>query len=458
MALPCIGFFPALPLANNLKFGEWMVGNPPPETYWASERFKEISTLLIDSFKKRKLSGGAMLWHRTRGFDGSRPNGDEALAIVAAVAFSVLDANDRIPRDLRGGQFASLENAELFLQPLDDSGRIVSGDGGLVRRKTIINWPIGDEPPPFADSVLPLDEPVRVSAKLATAFYAATLSNQGPGPAIRVAAEWHRSAFANPTALTFQQRIIALKIGFEALFHGDDPDDARECARLLRTRLEEATAAHHHLLPWIGLLWSPKEKINLQRTWKGKADERSELEDWFLELNKVRNKIIHEGTLTARGYLPPTERPLSRYAGSFLWVGERVLREAIKATLGPEVLLCGAIRNHAIREQAMQGLQQYAATIQPPGVAAPSPLPAPAPTTRSVPDLLAELGFAAANEVILTGVAGDFGARRITPRGVDDSWDLGDVEIDLSITEDERDALLQAGAEDDLWEPWYACE
>jgi hypothetical protein len=40
MALPCIGLFPAMPLANNLEFGEWMVGNPPPETHWASERFK----------------------------------------------------------------------------------------------------------------------------------------------------------------------------------------------------------------------------------------------------------------------------------------------------------------------------------------------------------------------------------------------------------------------------------
>ena len=37
---PHVGFFPALPLANNLELGDWMVGTPPANVVWRSDRFK----------------------------------------------------------------------------------------------------------------------------------------------------------------------------------------------------------------------------------------------------------------------------------------------------------------------------------------------------------------------------------------------------------------------------------
>jgi hypothetical protein len=80
-------------------------------------------------------------------------------------------------------------------------------------------------------------------------------------------------------------------------------------------------------------------------------DIRSELEDWFMAFAEVRNEIIHEGTLSTHIYEAPPERPLSRYAGPLFWTADRVLREAVKALLGAEVLLCAQLRRAAEMEK-----------------------------------------------------------------------------------------------------------
>jgi hypothetical protein len=154
----------------------------------------------------------------------------------------------------------------------------------------------------------------------------------------------------NAVAVTTQQRMIALKTGFEAL---TGTSNSRECARRVRALFETTTAAHLDLLPWKGILWSPKERTDLQRVdtlWTGRVvhDERSELEDCLMALGKVRDTIIHDGRVPAVEYGPPPERPLSRYAGNLFWKGERLLRESVKASLGVDVLLCGALARRAL--------------------------------------------------------------------------------------------------------------
>ena len=73
-----------------------------------------------------------MLWHRDRGFDGTKPTDEEIAAIRAAVTFAVLDANDRISDDgNKGWHLATTENADIFIQPIDEDG----GDRALARRK-----------------------------------------------------------------------------------------------------------------------------------------------------------------------------------------------------------------------------------------------------------------------------------------------------------------------------------
>src|SRR5690349_15338666 len=74
------GFFPALPLKHDLAFGEWIVGSPSASVRWEPSEFRALSMLLYDSFAPR-FAGGAKLWHRDNGFDGTSPDLDDLRAI-----------------------------------------------------------------------------------------------------------------------------------------------------------------------------------------------------------------------------------------------------------------------------------------------------------------------------------------------------------------------------------------
>lgn len=324
-----IGFFPALPPDRNLELGEWVVGEPPADTRWAPGRFRELSETLIRSFETRGFADGALLWHRDRGFDGSRPTNEDIAGIRAAVTFAALDANDRLEGNLNKGHYlATTENADLFLQPIDEEdGGITHKRGGALKALLVGGLRIGDEPPPLADAVEPISGKVPASTKLAAAMFAAIRSGRGVGPAVGTAAEWHRLAFANPAAITLQERLVALKTGFEALLH---ESRSHKCASLLRSLFERATARHRDLLPWRGLLWSPLERNDLVRTWRtreGKkgTGQRSEIEDWFMALAQARNDIIHDGILKFDVYAAPPERLLSRrslHSAAFRRIGQ----------------------------------------------------------------------------------------------------------------------------------------
>ncbi len=349
---PHISFFPALPLAKNIELGQWVVGTPPDETKWASGRFRELSLKLIRSFEKRGFKDGALIWHRDRGFDGSKPSDDEIQAIRAAVAFAVLDANDRVPDLNKGHYMATTDNADLFMQPIDEDGGITHSRKGELKRILVGGMKIGDEPPPLGDAVEKISSPVRASAELAVAIYAAAQSGAGDGPAITTAADWHRGALVNSPVMTVTAPADRPQDGIRGA--AARPPNFLENARVTSARCSKRQRlGHRQYLPWIGLLWSPKERTNLQRTHKTgdgttKPDVRSELEDWFMAFTDARNDVIHRGTTTVGSwiYKAPAERPQSRYAGTLFWTAERLLREAIKAKLGVNVLLCGPVRRH----------------------------------------------------------------------------------------------------------------
>lgn len=454
-----VGFFPALPLDKNIELDEWVVGTPPPGTPWVSSRFRELSETLARSFQKLGFKGGAMLWHRDRGFDGSKPSDNLIAAIHAAVAFAVLDANDRlrpIERDNgnKGWDLATTENADLFIQSIDEDGGITHRLGGLLKRTLVAGHKIGGETPPLADAVQPISRPVPASATLARALFdAVRIRNYGPMSAVAVAAEWHRTALANPLAVTMAQRLIALKTGFEALF---GESSSAEGARKLRGLFDVTTRPRRYrdLLPWDGLLWTPNERADLWRWfWLPKGERlierRDEIEDWFKTLALARNDVIHRGSLTTEVFQPPQERPLSRYVGDLLWVGERVLREAIKAKLGPEILLRSAIAHQAWAKATFG--QQAKALIK--HVRANPPPPPPAePPPRTLRALLSILNCPAANLVTI--------GRLVNPGPVVDEtgtaynyvWEAsyGAEDSSMMIRNAERDILKQAGAEDEL--------
>ena len=401
-----VAFFPALPLRKNIELGEWMIGTPSDNVAWASDRFRDLSTTLVRSYEKLGFTGGAMLWHRFHGFDGSKPTDDDIAAIRTAVAFAALDANDWLrltePNDgNKGWDMATMENADLFIQPIDEDGGITHRRGGALKSTLVGGMRIGDAPPPLADAVQSITRPVPVSATLARALFdAVRTKGYRKVPVIAVAAEWHRSALANPPAVTMEQRLIALKTGFEALFN---TSSSAECARKLRALFKNATGAHLDLLPWRGLLWTPNERSNLWRWYwlpngTRKIERRDEIEDWFKTLADARNDVIHRGSLTRAVYDPPPERPQSKYVGHLLWVGERVLREAIKARLGAEVLLNGAI---ARRAWAMATYGPDVKALMKRLRANPPPPPPAEPPPRSLAVLLSDLDCPAPGLVTL---------------------------------------------------------
>jgi hypothetical protein len=439
-----------------------MVGNAPRETPWVSERFRELSEALIRSFEPAGFQGGAMLWHRTRGFDGTHPEDKELRALVQAVTFAALDTSDRHARDRSTARYsATTENGELFLQPIDEKeGRISHRRGGALRRLLNAGWRIGAQTPPLAEAVLPIGMPLQVSAMLARAIFSAVLD---PGPRakkIQNAVQWHQSAMVNSEVITTAQRLIFLKTGFESLLR---ESRARPGATRLRRRFENCTKGQRDLLPSAGVLWAPNEK-KLARMWDGEAEIRSELEDWFLALADARNLIIHKGEARTFLYDAPPERPLSQYAGHLVEIGERVLREAIKATIGPEVLLCGVIARRQVEAEALREDEQvHEATLGPAGAPTLSAEPkVPVDPPRQLEELLGFLDCSAANRIVLSydGGSGHGATLEIAREGArknEDRWGATAGLKTISISRAERDLLAAEGAEDELPDFWAPC-
>jgi hypothetical protein len=268
---------------------------------------------------------------------------------------------------------------------------------------------------------------------------------------------------ANAYAVTLQQRLIAIKTGFEGLL---ETSRSRLSATRLRELFERATATHLKMLPWAGILWSPRERTDLQRTYTRENgstgnDTRTELEDWFMTLATVRNSIIHDGVISMHEYSAPVERPHSRYSGHLLWIGERILREAIKAKLGGDILLCGRIAERArldsfLEEHADELVQLFTSRDQ-----AHTVEPSPEEQPRSLEVLLTALACGDARQVQLRrSLVGGPSRSRIPENGgvFRTSWTAEAHGPKVQITEADRSVLLQAGAEDELDDHVELCD
>lgn len=498
---PFFSFFPALPLSKSLRLGDWCIGSPADDVNWRSPRFKELALAHLKTFDNLGFKQGALMWHHDRGFDGSMPDADVWAAIRTTICFVTVDANDHVRDDPNAGRYlATSENAELFTQPIDEEKAYISYQtGGVLRRVLSGGWKIGEPnaTPHLPDAVVAIDMPVVPSQLHATALFNALLAPQNAtNRRIAVALEWHRFALSNPRAITLSQRLIALKTGFEAL---SGESATHLCGAFLRRLFEDVTRPHVRLLPWAGLLWSPTERTDLQRTWLKKGVPqpvvRSELEDWFATLGNARNEIIHEGTLNTVEYAPPVERPLSRYVGQLFWTADRLLRETVKAMLGADVLLCARLKELEFSEQFLAAWRaereaEAAAASEPgseestedadTGDAEPDGVETATPEddefgeavdeievdgeigTRDLTTLLTALGCDAANKVWLEKVVAQSSP---TPEGADANahaahgrWSASFAKRSIVIDQREGEILQAAGAEFPLRRQWSRCD
>lgn len=144
---------------------------------------------------------------------------------------------------------------------------------------------------------------------------------------------WLAKAWQNTTALSFEDRMVMIKTGFEA-FTGKSK--TRECASKLKEHFERCNLKPCEVAR-AELLWEPKRRRDtLEWTWKEKGKTKTKqvtlLEHWVLCFGELRNAVIHEGKVLA-----PSEREYqqadSPYRGDWIRVGERILREAIRLEL-----------------------------------------------------------------------------------------------------------------------------
>jgi hypothetical protein len=450
VALPAFSYFPALSLRSTFRLGPWSVGSLPEGLSWRSPRFESLVRGLLTALGDSGFRDPAIVWRTGAGLDGDAPDGPTAAAMQAAIRFAALDANDQSEGSLnRARELATAENGILHIQPVnEDDGRVTLERGGALNRTLIGGWQLGDQAPSMPDAVVAI-EPVRISSKLAQAVFRSWTKPGRRAERLKVAIEWHAMAMANPEAVTLQQRLIAIKTGFEALLGSSN---SRDAAKRLRKLFEDSTQPAVEDLPWAGLLWSPHER-ELPRTLRvlGQAvpDVRSEIEDWFMALAGARNAVIHEGVLRSVDYAAPPERPLSRYKGSLFWRGERILREAVKARLGTEILLCGLLNERRRREKfgpelvdalllAAEQTPQDTATTPPEALDGEAEQ---SEVVRSVAELVSAVGAAAPNQIVL---------RIHSAQNWPPSWEAEFNDTIAVINDWEKKELEAAGAEEEL--------
>ena len=132
--------------------------------------------------------------------------------------------------------------------------------------------------------------------------------------------------------------------------------------------------------------------------------------------------------------------------GEVLRKGERILREAVKARLGTEVLLCGLLRERRRWEEVgpdlVAALQLVAADAPQDAASLQPDEPAP---VRTVAELVAGLGAVAPNEIVF---------RIHSAENYPPTWEAEFNENVEVINDAEKRALEAAGAEREL-SPWF---
>jgi hypothetical protein len=339
---PVFAFCPYLPLQKPVEFGGWWLGSPELfQGPWLRPSFEDAARKFLTRFRDaigKPLGNPSILARIDTGADGVLPNEMVRDALQAVLHFCTLDANPA--REEATGmsswgswQMATSDNSELFLWPLDDvGGQFAVQRGSLVR--TLEGGGRFDSPDVVVSAPLELHLPltgVRLDAKVFDAIYSVLVSGAGHPQGVEVARvqraiRWLAKAWKNSESITFSDRLVFLKTGFESLLDESAAWDGAVRLRELFTRVAGSETHTDHLL------WSPTEAerhIVYSRSGKPRERKATDLESWYDSFANARNDIIHEGS---------TSEPMftvagTRYEGPHFHTGERVLREAIKMKL-----------------------------------------------------------------------------------------------------------------------------
>ena len=332
---PVLMSFPFLPLQRALKAGPWAV--TPLDQFdgmWADPAFEVSAQLFLGSFR---TAGGEPIPNPavvSRGgvVDGTHPTAAEASALRRAVGLGVVVANPYWSDGTRhqGYPRATVDNADLWIQPLDVIGHHITLERGSRISTLVGGHRLTDDgftiPAPLE---LPLPAGAGCDEEVAGALYNVTTSPRGPSH-IGTAVDWLLKSWLNSASISENDRIVFLKTAIEALTGESSTGPSGAALRVLFAGTADQEGSG---LGVDRLLWRPEERM-LTRSWMGKtkaqSEELTELEHWYGALADARNEIIHDGT-SGDGWYREIDSP---YAGPIAEVADRVTREAILVSLG----------------------------------------------------------------------------------------------------------------------------
>jgi len=309
---------------------------------WAGPEFETQATAFLSKFSTtdgESIEYPALLCRKGKRLDGQQPSLREVRALELSLAFAFIDCNPRFLPENRNDAWGRVtaDNTELYLWPIDlDQGRVDKVTGYLIQVRTG-GYRISDNKldlrPPL-DLYLPLGAPSPDPLVLAGIYQTTLESLCSPGEntdadKIRTALEWFVKAWRNTATVEFPERLVFLKTAFEALTGESTGWKSAEMLRDIFAALPHTTDRDSAIL-----IWSPKEEPVHTRTWHDNEGRRqstriTDLEHWFIEFSKARNKIIHEG----KPKPPPYQGPNPAYNGEFFFTAEFLLRALIKVLL-----------------------------------------------------------------------------------------------------------------------------
>jgi hypothetical protein len=336
--LPLLIFAPYLPLRSAVEAGPWWIGSLESYTgTWRDARFEDVARRMIASHvaaRGQAISNPALIASLESGVDGNWPDRRGMEALQLALHFTVLHCNPiwtEETRNQKGWQTATSDNSTIHFWPVDVDGEGVALRTGFMVQVLIGGYTLtsGVEIP--APEELHLPHGVSLDGEILDALrrvFNGDFDTIDAELAARLstAVGWLAQAWRNTESIDLRQRIVMLKTGFEALTDTSETWQSAERLDILFQSIPlDATQdrfAEH-------LLWHPSETESM--SWSdrsGRVRPCTPLNHWFRSFSACRNDIIHQGRMISSTYDEST-----RYQGPYLQIAERVLREAICASL-----------------------------------------------------------------------------------------------------------------------------
>jgi hypothetical protein len=331
---PVLSFLPYLPMREPVVFAGWWLGPLKDfEGEWANTRFAELSRQFLSSFLDadgNPIENPALLARVDDGVTGRLPAATVRTALQRAIDLAVLDGNPNWEPESQGWWVTTSDSSELFMWPIDiDEGRVALTRGSMV---PIISGGHKIEPGLHVPAAREVHLPWRVNIDehLLSAAYlvfsgAHDQKDSNLAGRLGESTTWLAKVWRNTESIQGADRVVMLKIGFDALTGTDRTHVGAQWLRELFGDLATAGTddddAEH-------LLWSPSETPQRTRIRRdtGEPEKCTDLEHWFKTFGDTRNEIVHTGRVRALTF----EEPGSAYSGPMVFIGERLLREAIR--------------------------------------------------------------------------------------------------------------------------------